>query len=956
MVSVLAGWGQCMGQHPDRLPGGSRSLELLYQPSGEAHSLELWYQQPAQKWTEALPIGNGRLGAMIFGGVGEDHLQFNESTLWSGGPRDYQREGAYQYLATIRQLLSESRQPEAEDLAEKHFMGRKDKDDTLYLLQRTAWLKKVRRDTTAAGPGYDDRDWHPMSLPTPDGWETAGLEGVDGAVWFRTSFELPQAWAGKDLVLDLGRIRDEDFTYINGSLVGSSEGISTKRHYTIPAALLRPGRNVIAVQVINFDDKGGFTGVKGDRPALVVYPAGGNPQQGLSLSPVWKYHIQNEEPPMLPKYEADYQPFGDLYLQFPGQDSSTNYRRGLDLRNAISNLSYDCNGVHYTREYFASVPQRSIVIHIGADHTGSVSLQTLLRSPHRHFTTRRIDDSTLALFVQVRNGVLKGVASLHVQALHGRVRVSDDRISVSGADAATLYLTAATSFINCKNVSGDPAAKCRQVLRAIGGRKYQDVRAAHIKEYRSYFAAYSIDLGHGPDESLPTDQRIVQYDPGKDPSLIALYQQYGRYLLISSSRPGSPEPANLQGLWNDLLTPPWGSKYTTNINLEMNYWPSETLNLSSCSAPLFRMMKELSVAGALTARAHYGAPGWVLHHNTDLWRGTAPINASNHGIWVTGGAWLCHQLWEHYLFTRDRDFLREYYPVMKAAAEFFVHFLVKDPRTGWLISTPSNSPEHGGLVAGPSMDHQIIRDLFSNCIAAAGILHTDSAFRRLLHEKYRQIAPSQIGRYGQLQEWMEDKDDTADHHRHVSHLWAVYPGTDITADSPALMQAARQSLRYRGDDGTGWSLAWKVNLWARFREGDHALSLIDKLLSSAAGTQGGEKGGVYPNMFDAHPPFQIDGNFGGAAGIAELLIQSQGAAIDLLPALPAALPEGEVRGICARGGYELKIRWSAGKLVEGTLISRTGGDCTLRYGERLLHLSTQKGRSYTFTGELKLIK
>jgi alpha-L-fucosidase 2 len=950
--SLLAGQGGSLAQeHPIPVnPSGPR--KTFADPS-----LKLWYRQPAQKWTEALPIGNGRLGAMIFGGITEEHIQFNESTLWSGGPRDYQRDGAVQYLGPIRQLLAEGKQAEAEDLAERHFMGRKDRDEEEYTSLKSAWTKKVRSDTSWAGVGFDDHGWKEMLLPTPNGWEVAGLEGVDGAVWFRTSFDLPQAWVGKDLVIDLGRVRDVDFTYVNGRLVGSGEGISNKRHYKISASLLKSGENEIAVQVINFDDKGGLIGVKGDHKTLIVYPEGGDPEQGLALGPNWRYRVQDEEAPMLPKYEADYQPFGDLYLRTPGQEKTTGYHRELDIRQAVATTSYDCNGVHYTREYFASAPQQAIVTHIGADKPGKISLQAFFKTPHRSFSTRRIDDHTLALFIKVRNGVLKGVSYLHVQALHGHVEVSEDGISIRDADEVVFCLTAATSFVNYKDVSGEPSAICYKIIEGIKGRSYAEIRAAHVREYRSYFDPFSIRFFSGEvgGASLPTDERIRQFSPEKDPALIALYVQYGRYLLIASSRPSSPVPANLQGLWNDLLTPPWGSKYTTNINLEMNYWPAEPLHLSSCSQPLFHLIRNLSKAGSLTAKEHYGAPGWVLHHNTDLWCGTAPINASNHGIWVTGGAWLCHQLWEHYLFTKDRNFLQEYYPVMKEAAEFFEAFLVKDPNTGWLISSPSNSPEHGGLVAGPSMDHQIIRDLFSNCIAASRVLGVDPSFRERLEEKKHQIAPNRIGRYGQLQEWMEDKDDTADHHRHVSHLWGVYPGTDISWDSVALMRAARQSLLYRGDDGTGWSLAWKANLWARFRDGDHAMLMVDKLLSSAAETQGGEKGGVYPNLFDAHPPFQIDGNFGGAAGIAEMLLQSRDGIIDLLPALPSVLPDGEIKGICARGGFELNMKWQGGVLQQVVLISRSGGETVLRYKGKEVRLFTVPGKVYRLSGELKSI-
>jgi len=870
---------------------------------------------------------------MIFGGAGEEHLQFNESTLWSGRPRTFARADAADYLPVIRQLLRDGKQAEAEQLAESHFMGLKDGDEKTYGLAKEAWFKKVRMDTSLSGLSVDDRGWKEMVVPTPDGWEAAGLQGVDGAVWFRTSFDLPAGWEGKDVVFELGRIRDVDFTYVNGMRVGTAEGISKKRLYTVKASLLKRTGNVIAIQVINFDDKGGLTGLKGSDKMMVRSDAG-----AFALPVKWKYKIQDEEAPLLPKYEADYQPFADLYLKFGGTDRVTDYRRQLDLSNAVSTVSYVKDGVHYTREYFASEPQQLLVSHIRADKAGAINVEASLNTLHRLYTVRRVDDHTLALSLKVRNGVLRGVSYLRVKALGGSAMVLGDKIVVRGADDVVFYLAAATSFL------GDAEVKCRGVMAALQGMGFEKIKAAHVKEYKEYFDKFSVAFGAG--SLLPTDERIVTFSPATDPGLLALYMQYARYLMISSSRSSSPLPANLQGIWNDQLSPPWGSKYTTNINLQMNYWPVEALNLSACSQPLFHFMRDLSVAGRETAKKNYGASGWVLHHNTDLWRGTAPINASNHGIWVTGGAWLCHQIWEHYCFTKDRAFLQAYYPVMRDAAAFFVDFLVKDQRTGWLISTPSNSPEHGGLVAGPAMDHQIIRDLFKNCIAAARVLGMYPEFANELRKKYEQLAPNQIGKYGQLQEWLEDKDDTADTHRHISHLWGVYPGTDITWKDSALMKAARQSLLYRGDDGTGWSLAWKVNCWARFRDGDHALRLVDKLLSDAAGTKGGERGGVYPNLFDAHPPFQIDGNFGGAAGISEMLLQSQDSVVELLPALPAGLPDGEVKGICARGGFVLDFDWHSGMLGQVRVLSRGGGEFVLKYKDKVVKLVTQKGKTY----------
>jgi alpha-L-fucosidase 2 len=941
----------------------------------------LWYRQPAVKWTDALPIGNGLLGAMIYGGARTEHIQFNEATLWTDGPRAYQRPGAGKYLDSIRDLLFRGRQAEAEALAEEHFMGAKNHDEHQYAALKDQWFDKVRADTSGADPATDDRSWARMSLPTPNGWETAGMEGIDGAVWFRTSFILPKGWAGKNLVLDLGKIRDADFTYLNGKLVGRGEGISTKRRYIVDASVLREGLNVLSVQVINYFDKGGLVGVKNKQPTLFVAPAG-DEEHRVSLKGTWKYWIQDEDPPPFPRYEASYQPFGDVWLRFhgegqPGDDAGqpaeagprvqsapSDYRRQLDLPDAIEKVEYTASGVKYTREYFASLPGKAIVLHLGASRPGSISLSASFNTPHRLHAIRQVDGSTIALSVQVKDGVMKGVSYLHASVVHGTIRVMGDSLIIGGADEVTFYLVAATNFNSYKDVSGNPEARCRSALQGLTGKAYAELRADHIREYQSYFGKFSIDLGQGKNQDLPADERIRAFNNANDPGLIALYVQYARYLLISSSRAaaqssanaaGDPaaQPANLQGIWNDQLTPSWGSKYTTNINLEMNYWPSEVLNLSRCAQPLFALTDQVAEAGRATAKDYYGAPGWVLHHNTDLWRGTAPIDASTNGIWVTGGAWLCHQVWEHFLFTGDTAFLRAQYPIMKGAADFFEHFLVKDPRTGWLISTPSNSPEHGGLVAGPTMDHQIIRDLLGNCISAAEILHTDAPLRATWADTRARIAPNQIGKYGQLQEWMEDKDDTADQHRHVSHLWGVFPGTDITWKDSALMKAARQSLIYRGPDGTGWSIAWKADLWARFRDGERALEMIDKLLSPADDGVA-EKGGVYNNLFDAHPPFQIDGNFGGAAGVAEMLLQSQNGYIDLLPALPGAWKQGEVKGICARGGFVLDIRWAENRLRNVTVRSLTGGECVLVYGGTKVRFATRKGRVYRLDGTLKV--
>jgi len=932
------------------------SATLFYTTlQSQSNELQLWYSKPAEKWTEALPIGNGHLGAMIYGGVGLDRIQFNESTLWSDGPRDYNRKDAYQYLEPIRKLLAAGKQKEAEELAQEHFMGMRSNEEG-YETRKKEWLQNVKGDAIINSPQWNNAQWKEMRLPTLNGWETAGLEGLDGAVWFKTTFTLPDDWQGKELLISLGKIRDLDITYVNGKQIGSTEDITTNRLYSIPANVLKKGTNEIEVQVINYFDKGGFAGTKGDREIFAIYPKERNGKESVKLTPVWQYWIQNDDAPPMPRYQADYQPFGELQLSSQVANA-VDYRRTLDISNAVSTVAYKSDNVIYTKEYLASYPENVIAIHLMASEKGKLNCSATFTTVHKNYSIRKIDSHTLALDVAVKNGTMKGTAYLYVDNKGGKAEVKGNEIEINNSDEATLYLLAATNFKHYRDVSADANAICKAKLIAVRKLAYEKVKAVHIADYKKNFDKFSLELNNGKANlELPTDERIKQFSITKDPGLVTLYVQYARYLMLSSSRQGT-SAANLQGIWNDLLTPPWGSKYTTNINLEMNYWPAESLNLSACTQPLFKLIKEVAEAGKETAKEYYDAPGFVLHHNTDQWRGTAPINASNHGIWVTGGAWLTTHLWEHYLFTQDKIFLQnEAYPVMKAAADFFVHFLVRDEATGWLISTPSNSPEHGGLVAGPTMDHQIIRELFSNTIDAAKALGVDESFRKLLQQKYDSIAPNQIGKYGQLQEWLQDKDDSSDTHRHVSHLWGVYPGKDITWNNEKVMKAARQSLLYRGDDGTGWSIAWKVNLWARFKDGDHAMKMLQKLLSDATAGKGSESGGVYPNLFDAHPPFQIDGNFGGAAGVAEMLVQSHMGYIELLPALPSSLQSGIIKGVCARGNFTINMQWENGKLKRADITSNAGSNCIVKYGDKTATFKTVKGKTYSLDQALTLIQ
>jgi alpha-L-fucosidase 2 len=914
-----------------------------------AQDTKLWYKQPAVKWTEALPVGNGRIGAMLFGGVENDHIQFNEETLWSGEPRAYSRPGAYKYLDSIRNFLFAGKQKEAEALAEKEFLGLKSfearPDDLVGRGEKIGWIAKVTAEKKYAAENFDDSKWKTMTVPHWDGWETVGFETLDGAVWLRTTFVLEDEPTA-DMIADLNRIRDNDYTFVNGTLVGSQQNIEGRK-YTVTKNILHKGKNIIAVLVLNFFNKGGIYGYKDTVNHIGIYPVNNNKAK-ISLNGQWKYFVADDNPPPVGAYQADYQPFGDLNLQFANTNGFTNYRRELDISNAVAATSYSLNGVDYKREYFISAVNQALVVNVTASKKASINFNAVLSSVHRNYSLTRLNSNTIILSVKVRNGVLQGKSYLEVLLKGGAVTINNGQLIINNADEVTLYLTAGTTYKNYNDVTADASLPCTNALKSVAGKTYAQIKASHIAEYKKWFSAFSITLGSGENRNTPTDIRLNNFVNGNDASFAALYTQYGRYLLISSSRPGT-RPSNLQGIWNDLTNPPWGSKYTTNINAEMNYWPAELLNLSAMHEPLFSMIEELSVTGKQTAKDHYNAPGWVLHHNTDLWRGAAPINAANHGIWVTGGAWLCQHLWEHYLFMQDKSFLKDKaYPIMKEAALFFNSFLIKDPASGYLISTPSNSPEQGGLVAGPTMDHQIIRNLFGNVIAASEVLNTDAALRNTLAEKIKQIAPNTIGKYGQLQEWMKDVDDTANRHRHISHLWGMYPGNEINYETtPQLMAAAKQSLLFRGDEATGWSLAWKINCWARFKDAEHTFTMIKMLLSPTKGNAGS-----YPNLFDAHPPFQIDGNFGGAAGIGELIVQSHTQYIDILPALPATFANGEVKGICARGGFVLNIQWKDGKLQQLTVISKAGQPLQLRYNGIVKKISTVKNGMYQFNAAL----